>query len=256
MQNQQPINVPLAPRRLRFLASIVDGLLCTLPLLILCNFFVKKTDFNINPLNLIPYNLEFIVLFAVLIIILLDQPLFPYFIFVLLRMINPSSLFFPSSYTSEKIPNIGTNNLNIYGNGYWESSSFITNVLNVLFIFYLILIGIQFCFLLTQGQTIGKKIMNLRIIRFVNKSDGGFIQNKVIRYTVNFTGIILIRYLFNSFLFFLFIFFLLFVINVNSSLCLLVGMLFYELLDILLILLPNRRCFHDILAGTCVVKNR
>ncbi|MBI3331390.1 RDD family protein [Candidatus Peregrinibacteria bacterium] len=77
-------------------------------------------------------------------------------------------------------------------------------------------------FLLTRdGQTIGKKAMNIKIVLHTTGKNGGFLSNVLLRVFVN--GILSI-------------------------------IPFYALIDALLIFREDRRCIHDLLAGTSVVK--
>lgn len=83
------------------------------------------------------------------------------------------------------------------------------------------LLIIQAYFLTRQGQSLGKMIMNVRIVRIDSNSNGGFVTNVLIRAVV------------------------------NGFLCLLP---LYGLVDVLFILRSDGRCIHDLLAGTRVVK--
>jgi uncharacterized RDD family membrane protein YckC len=123
---------------------------------------------------------------------------------------------------------------------------------SLLLVSELILIVIQILLLLRVGQTIGKKLANIKIVRLDSRRNGGFVANVLIRYLAN--GLIcflfslnisttISRFISDSFLYSDFILFL-------------ASLLLYELIDILFILRPDKRCFHDILAGTCVVTNR
>ena len=83
------------------------------------------------------------------------------------------------------------------------------------------LLIIQAYFLTRQGQSLGKMIMNVRIVRIDSNSNGGFVTNVLLRAIV------------------------------NDFLCLLP---IYGLVDVLFILRSDGRCIHDLLAGTRVVK--
>lgn len=88
---------------------------------------------------------------------------------------------------------------------------------------------IQMYLLSTQGQTVGKKILNIRIVKFDTGENGGFAINVGMRGIVNgIIGIIPIYFL---------------------------GLFpFYSLLDALFIFRNDRRCIHDLLAGTKVIE--
>lgn len=89
----------------------------------------------------------------------------------------------------------------------------------------LLLLGIQIYLLVTRGQTLGKKFLGIKIVSFEDESNPGFVKVFLLRMLVNgligavpFVGI------------------------------------FYSLADILLIFREDRRCIHDLIAGTKVVK--
>lgn len=94
-----------------------------------------------------------------------------------------------------------------------------------LFFGALFLIGVQVWMLTSRGQTIGKSQMGLRILRFPDHSSGGFLTNVLLRSFVNglITSIPIIG-------------------------------LVYALADPLFIFRDDRRCLHDLIAGTCVIK--
>ncbi len=96
----------------------------------------------------------------------------------------------------------------------------IVSILLGLFVFaYFVL---QAVLLTTNGQTIGKKLVNIRIVRSKDGTNGGFLTNVVLRVLVN--GLI--------------------------------GLIpFYHLIDTLCIFAASRRCLHDRIAGTIVVQN-
>ncbi|MDE2491944.1 MAG: RDD family protein [Elusimicrobia bacterium] len=81
----------------------------------------------------------------------------------------------------------------------------------------------QIVWLTTRGQTVGKRALGLRIVRRDTLVNGGFVTNVILR----------------SF--------------VNGLLCLIP---FYFLVDSLLIFRADRRCLHDLIAGTCVVSGQ
>jgi len=89
----------------------------------------------------------------------------------------------------------------------------------------LVLNIIQWTLLAKQGQTIGKNTMNVRIVRYDDNSNPGFLSAVVLRSMV--PGLII------------------------AIPC--VGVLF-TLVDILWIFGEERRCLHDCIAGTKVVE--
>jgi uncharacterized RDD family membrane protein YckC len=101
-----------------------------------------------------------------------------------------------------------------------EPNFAILGIGGILFLAYVIW---QFWMLATQGQTIGKKLMNLRIVKTDTGQNGGFLPNVVLRAIVG-QG-------------------------------LLGAIPFYGLVDALFIFRDDRRCVHDMVAGTVVVKN-
>jgi uncharacterized RDD family membrane protein YckC len=85
--------------------------------------------------------------------------------------------------------------------------------------------GVQIYLLCTAGQTIGKKLLGIKIIKQSTGKNGGFVTNVLLRAIVN--GLI------TSIPF--------------------VGSI-YALVDVLFIFAEDRRCIHDHLAGTVVVR--
>jgi len=84
-----------------------------------------------------------------------------------------------------------------------------------------ILILVQLILLTQNGQTIGKKILKIKIIGSKTGTNGGFVPN------------VLLRLVLNS----------------------IIGMIpFYGLVDALFIFRGDRRCIHDFIASTVVVK--
>jgi len=82
------------------------------------------------------------------------------------------------------------------------------------------------CVLLTKdGQTIGKKIVGIRIVNVDTGENGGFVPNVLLRSIVN--G--LISY---------------FTCNI------------YGIVDVLFIFRDDRRCIHDLIAGTRVIEGK
>jgi uncharacterized RDD family membrane protein YckC len=89
----------------------------------------------------------------------------------------------------------------------------------------LLLLGIQLYLLYTRGQTIGKKLMNVRIADYLTNANPGLVKTFLVRAFVN--GIICaIPFLGWT----------------------------YSLVDICFIFREDRRCIHDLIAGTHVVK--
>lgn len=89
----------------------------------------------------------------------------------------------------------------------------------------LILLGIQIYLLTTRGQTMGKKLLAIKIVNFDDEANPGFVKAFLIRAFVNglmgavpFIGSV------------------------------------YSLVDICFIFREDRRCLHDLLANTKVVK--
>lgn len=95
----------------------------------------------------------------------------------------------------------------------------------VLSVGVLILLAIQIYLLTTRGQTVGKKLLAIKIVNFDNEANPGFVKAFLLRGLVNgLIGYIPI-----------------------------VGWV-YTLVDICFIFRDDRRCLHDLLAGTKVVK--
>ncbi|HTL67807.1 MAG TPA: RDD family protein [Lacunisphaera sp.] len=88
----------------------------------------------------------------------------------------------------------------------------------------LILLGIQIYLLTTNGQTVGKKLMSIRIVTWPDGAEAGFVKAFLLRMFVNglITAIPLLGFL-------------------------------YLLVDICFIFRDDRRCIHDLIAGTQVV---
>jgi len=89
----------------------------------------------------------------------------------------------------------------------------------------LILLGVQIYLLTTRGQTMGKKLIGIKIVNFDDESNPGFVKAFLLRMFVN--GMI------GAIPF------------VGAA---------YSLVDICFIFRADRRCLHDLLAGTKVVK--
>jgi uncharacterized RDD family membrane protein YckC len=88
-----------------------------------------------------------------------------------------------------------------------------------------LLLGIQIYLLVTRGQTMGKKLLGIRIVSFEDESNPGFVKVFLLRMLVN--GVI--------------------------GAVPFIGVA-YSLIDILFIFRDDRRCIHDLIAGTKVVK--
>jgi uncharacterized RDD family membrane protein YckC len=97
-----------------------------------------------------------------------------------------------------------------------------SGVTSVIFFLFLCVAIVQFILLTNSGQTIGKKIMKIRIVRVSTNSNGGFVINVLMR----------------SFL--------------NGIICVIP---FYLLIDDLFIFRQDHRCIHDFIAGTHVIKS-
>lgn len=96
-----------------------------------------------------------------------------------------------------------------------------------LLLFYIFALVIaQIYLLMTQGQTLGKKMMSVRIVKQDTRANGGFSTNILLRW----------------------------VVPVLISCVPLVGSIF-GLIDSLFIFRQDRRCIHDLIAGTIVVKS-
>jgi len=89
----------------------------------------------------------------------------------------------------------------------------------------LIAAGVQIYLLTTRGQTMGKKLIGIKIVNFDDESNPGFVKACLLRGFVN--GLI-------------------------ASIPM-VGPV-YSLVDVCFIFREDRRCIHDLLAGTKVVK--
>ena len=87
------------------------------------------------------------------------------------------------------------------------------------------LILYQWYLLSTQGQTIGKQLMKIRIVRFEDNGTAGFVKAVLLRGFVN--GLI--------------------------GAIPLLGFI-YSLVDICFIFREDRRCIHDMIGGTHVIQ--
>lgn len=90
---------------------------------------------------------------------------------------------------------------------------------------FLLVLGIQIYLLTTRGQTMGKKFIGIKIVSFDDGSNPGFVKAFLLRSFVN--GMI----------------------GAVPG----VGMI-YSLVDLCFIFRDDRRCVHDLLAGTVVIK--
>ncbi len=89
----------------------------------------------------------------------------------------------------------------------------------------LVLIIVQVWMLTTRGQTLGKRLLGVRIVRFADEANPGFVGAVLLRAVV--PGILgLVPY---------------------------IGFIF-TIVDACFIFRPDRRCIHDLIAGTKVVK--
>ncbi|MDO8539865.1 MAG: RDD family protein [Opitutaceae bacterium] len=86
------------------------------------------------------------------------------------------------------------------------------------------LLIIQIWMLTTRGQTIGKRLLAIRIVRFVDHANPGFV------------GAVLLRAI------------------VPGVIALIPFGFIFNLVDIIFIFREDRRCIHDLIAGTKVVK--
>lgn len=92
----------------------------------------------------------------------------------------------------------------------------------VLFLVAICALGVLQIFLLSRdGQSLGKRVLGIRIVKFESETNGGFVSNVLVRVIVN---------------------------------AVLSFIPFYTLVDILLIFREDRRCIHDLIAGTKVVR--
>ena len=104
-----------------------------------------------------------------------------------------------------------------------------TSIITLNFIYFAVLVGIaclalvilQLVFLAKDGQSLGKKVLKIRIVKYDTGKNGGFVTNVLLRTWLN--GLISI-------------------------------VPFYGLVDTLFIFREDKRCIHDLLAGTSVVK--
>lgn len=86
-----------------------------------------------------------------------------------------------------------------------------------------VILIVQLTLLYSLGQTIGKKICKIKIVSIKTRRNGGFIRNCLIRSLLN---------------------------------TILYGTVIYGIVDVLCILREDRRCIHDFIAGTKVVRER
>lgn len=100
-------------------------------------------------------------------------------------------------------------------------AAFLLNSMTLFALGVCALIAIQIYFLSSRGQTIGKMVMNVKIVKMDTGKNGGFGPNVLMRAIVN--GVLGIIPL-------------------------------YSLVDVLFIFREDRRCIHDMIAGTRVVE--
>jgi uncharacterized RDD family membrane protein YckC len=96
---------------------------------------------------------------------------------------------------------------------------------NLLILGSVVVFVIQVWWLTTRGQTIGKRVLGIRIVRATDEGNPGFVY------------VVLLRNL----------------VPMAISFIPLIGFIF-SLTDILFIFRADRRCLHDLIAGTKVVK--
>ncbi len=97
----------------------------------------------------------------------------------------------------------------------------LTNIAEIIYIGSLLYAGYQIYLLTTQGQTFGKQIMGIKIVKVDSGRNGGFTTN------------VLLRSVLNS----------------------IIGFVpLYSLVDIFFIFREDRRCIHDLIAGTRVIR--
>lgn len=106
-----------------------------------------------------------------------------------------------------------------------KDSSLLMPVMGLLGAVLLGFFAYQIWLLTTQGQTLGKKVMGLRIVKTADMSNGGFVTNVLLRAFA----------------------------SAAVTLVPIFGTLF-AMADPLFIFREDRRCLHDYIAGTCVIK--
>jgi len=102
--------------------------------------------------------------------------------------------------------------------GFGLAIAFVLVAFGVLFV-------VQMWMLTARGQTIGKRIIGLRIVKVSDMTNGGFVTNVLLRGLVNMA---------------------ITAVPVAGSV--------YFLADPAFIFRDDRRCVHDHIAGTCVIK--
>ncbi len=90
-----------------------------------------------------------------------------------------------------------------------------------LVLWVIIFTAVQWTYLSTRGQTLGKMMLKIKIVRFTDGTNGGFVPNVLLRGILN--GILSM-------------------------------VPFYSIVDICFIFRQDRRCIHDLIANTVVVK--
>lgn len=98
------------------------------------------------------------------------------------------------------------------------------------------ILATQVKLLTTHGQTIGKTLLHIMIVKRSTWQNGGFFTNVIFRYGIFLVGM-LSTYL---------------IVQVSPPLAFIMSMLFN--VDALFIFRKDKRCLHDLIAGTEVVK--
>ena len=97
--------------------------------------------------------------------------------------------------------------------------------IGLLCLMFLALVAVQIYLLSAHGQTLGKKLLGVKIVNFADEANPGFVKAFLLRAFVN---------------------------GVIGAIPLIGGA--YSLVDICFIFRDDRRCLHDLIAGTKVVK--
>jgi uncharacterized RDD family membrane protein YckC len=106
---------------------------------------------------------------------------------------------------------------------------------------------LQVFWLTSRGQTLGKLILGIRIVRMDTGKSGGFVTNVLLRIVV-FNLVVFLAFLASTFLIGL--------LGVTGFLAVVFILIAPLLLlgDVLFVFTAERRCLHDMMAGTQVVK--
>jgi uncharacterized RDD family membrane protein YckC len=94
----------------------------------------------------------------------------------------------------------------------------------VFLLFFLVVLGINLFWLIKRGQSIGKRIVGIRIVGVESDANPGGARTVLLRGILNFIIVAFVP--------------------------------FYSLIDILFIFGKDRRCLHDLIAGTRVVQGQ